>query len=123
MILNNKEKKSLVDALSWMTADLKHRFDELKRNTEIGSQGDYSPELIEAITLLNTIKKTETIETTGCHRKSVELNCRDFKCNNNKSGLCSSPKPTLESIGNIVGHLKCVEAKEKSEEEEKVSAL
>ena len=117
MILSNTEKKEIVDALSWMITDSRQRFDEIKNNIEIGSQGGYSPELTRAITLLDTIKKTKTIEITGCHRKSVELNCREFKCDINKSGLCSSPKATLESMGNIVGHLKCVEAKEKSEEE------
>ena len=111
MILNNEEKKNLVDSLSWMIMDMKHKFDEAAFG------GGYSKELNTAIDLLNDIKKTETVETTGCHRRLIAVNCREFKCDNNKKGLCIVSKVTLESIGSIVGMLKCVEAQEKSEEE------
>ncbi len=116
MILNNEEKKNLVDTLSWMITDMKYKHDETHQNQEYGSQGGYSSELISAIELLDDIKKTETIEITGCHRNLAAVNCRDFKCEFNKQGICTSSQVTLESIGiSIVGMLKCVEAQEKEE--------
>ncbi len=122
MILNKAEKKELIDTLSWMITDLKWKADQTKLNIEKGSQGGYSPLLINAIDLLDKIEKTQTVEITGCHRKSIELNCREFKCDDNRSGLCNLASITLESLGCLVGHLKCVQAKEKSEEE-KVNAV
>jgi len=117
LILSNKEKKRLVDTLSWMTVDMKYKHDETHQNQEYGSQG-YSPELTSAIELLDNIKKTETIEITGCHRQLVALNCRDFDCRFSRQGICISSKVTLEKIETpIVGMLKCVEAEEKEIEE------
>lgn len=118
MILNNEEKKCLVDNLSWMITDMKYKHDETHRNQEYDSQGGYSPQLTAAIDLLDTIKKTQTIETTGCHRKSVELNCREFECEMNRGGLCGLSRLTFESSGSfIIGHLKCVQAKAKEKKE------
>jgi len=114
MILNSEEKKNLVDSLSWMIEDMKYKHNETHQNQEYGSQGGYSPELMRAMTLLDTIKKTQTVETTGCHRRSVELNCREFECESNRNGPCGLSRLTFESIGSlIVGHLKCVQAKAK----------
>ena len=118
MILNNEEKKSLVNNLSWMITEKKNRYDDQKGNLEEGSQGDYSSELKQAINLLDNIKKTDTIETTGCHRGVNAVNCREFDCSQNRSGICLAANITLESIGSgIVGRLKCVQAEEKEEEE------
>jgi len=114
MILNSEEKKNLVDSLSWMIEDMKYKHNETHQNQEYGSQGGYSPELMRAMTLLDTIKKTQTVETTGCHRRSVELNCREFECESNRNGPCGLSRLTFESVGSlIVGHLKCVQAKAK----------
>jgi len=113
MILNNEEKKCLVDNLTWMITDLKWKADQTKLNIEEGSQGGYSPKLTSAIDLLSDIEKIETVETTGCHRGTNSVNCRDFKCGRNQKGTCPSSKITLESVGfPIVGMLKCVEAEE-----------
>ena len=112
MIISKEEKTNLVDNLSWMIEEMKHRSDDEKGNLEVGSQGDYSDELKSAMTLLEDIQKTDTIESTGCHRKSVAVNCRDFDCNFNVSGLCKLSKITLEKVG-IVGKLNCVQAEEK----------
>lgn len=118
MILNNEEKNRIVQSFSWMVKDLEHRHNELKGNFEEGSQGDYSPELKEAVSLLEDIEKVETTEITGCHRKSTSLNCREFACMSNRQGVCASSKITLESVGSlIIGNLKCVEAEKKEEEE------
>lgn len=112
MILNCNEKECFVKSLSWMIEDLKHRHDELKGNLEEGSQGDYSPELKAAMGLLGDVKKVETTETTGSHRKSTLLNCREFVCVSNRQGICAASKITLESKGvfSMVGDLKCVES-------------
>lgn len=118
MILNNEEKKNLIDTLSWMITDMKYKHDETHQNQEYGSQGGYSPELISAIDLLGVIKKTETIEMTGCHRRLMGVNCRDFNCDFNKSGICVLSEATFESMDSgIIGHLKCVMAKKTEERE------
>lgn len=133
MILNAKEKKRIVDNLTWMITDMQYKHNENKLNQEEGSQGGYSSHLQAAMELLEDIKKTETIESTGCHRKSVGINCREFiivrdfdlgtkkGCEHNRQGICALSKITLESMKSpIVGMLKCVQAKEiKKEEEEK----
>ncbi len=119
MILNKEEKKCLIDSLTWMIEDMKHRHDDIKDNLEKGSQGDYSVELKTAMLLLDTIKKTETVETTEYHRKSALLNCQEFDCLKSQQGICNSPKVTLESTGSLIlGHLKCVEAEAEEKEEE-----
>lgn len=118
MILTNEEKKRIVENLSWMIKDLRHRHDQLKGNLEEGSQGDYSDELKKAMSLLQDIEKVLTVEVTGCHRKPVSVNCREFTCVSNRQGICALVRITLESIGAlIVGRLKCVQA-EKLEEGE-----
>jgi len=119
MIINDKEKKRLVDNLTWMIIGMQNKCDEIKGNIEPGSQGDYSPEVKEAMSLLEDIKKTETTETTGCHRKSMGVNCREFDCNMNMQGTCALSKVTLESMKSpIVGMLRCVQAEEKKKEGE-----
>ena len=119
MILNKVEKKRIVTSLSWMIIDNKHRTDEIKGTPENGITSDYSDELRVAIELLNDIEKIETVETTGCHRQSVSLNCREFRCGLNRQGICASSKVTLESEGSlIVGKLKCEEAEDKIKKDE-----
>lgn len=119
MILNDKEKKRLVDTLTWMITDMKYKSDATKLNREEGSEGGYSPELKEAMDLLEDIKKTETTETTGCHRKSVAVNCREFDCTLNRQGTCALSAVTLERIDSLhIGHLKCVQAEEPEKEGE-----
>ena len=119
MLLNNEEKKQIVDSLSWMIEDMKHRHDQLKGNLEEGSRGDYIPQLKEAMELLGVLEKVRTIDVIGCHKRSVLVNCREFSCVSNVQGLCCLSQLTLESSGSlIVGGLKCVEA-EKSEEKDK----
>lgn len=111
MKLNNYEKDCIVKSLSWMIEDLKHRHNELKGNLEEGSQVDYSSELKAAMDLLQDVKKVETTEITGRHRKSSLLNCREFACMSNRQGICAASKITLESVGSLsVGDLRCVEA-------------
>lgn len=117
MILSDKEKKCLVDNLIWMIKDIQYKSDETKLNCEKGSEGDYSPKLKEAMSLLEDIQKTETTEITGRHRKSVTVNCREFACRLNRQGTCALSAITLEKISEVlVGRLKCVQAEEKEEE-------
>lgn len=119
MILNNEEKKRLVDNLTWVIADMQYKSNVGKRNFEEGSEGGYSPELKEAMSLLEDVKKIETIETTGYHRKSVAVNCRDFACASNRQGICALSSVTFEKIGSLlIGRLRCVQASEKEEKEE-----
>lgn len=121
MILSNKEKKRLVDNLTWPIADMQHKYNEVKGNLpQHGdlSQGDYSPELKELMSLLEDIKKTQTSEVTGYHRKSVAVNCREFDCPSNRQGTCALSTITLEKISDVfVGRLRCVQAVEKEEDE------
>ena len=113
MILNNAEKTRLIDSLTWMIKDMKFKCDETKGNLDEGSQGDYSPAVEAAVSLLEEIEKIETTEVTGCHRKSVGVNCREFKCLSNRQGSCALAKITLEKGSAItIGNLKCVQAEE-----------
>lgn len=111
MILQDKEKERLLQILSWMVEDLKHRYNESKGNFGQGTQGDYSPELKEAIALFEDVKKAETIGQIDFYRKLVFLNCRNFACVFNKQGTCVLSKITLESINSyFIGELRCIQA-------------
>ena len=50
-------KQQTIETLEWILADMKWRADQTKLNFEEGSQGDYSPELIKAIELLERWKE------------------------------------------------------------------
>ncbi len=50
-------KQRIIETLEWMTTDMKWRADDTNQNIEEGSQGGYSPELTEAIDLLEELKK------------------------------------------------------------------
>ena len=52
----------VIETLSWMVSDMRWRFDESKNNLEPGSRGGYSPELTEAIELLEELKKLNETE-------------------------------------------------------------
>ncbi len=54
--MNQKLKQRAIDSLEWLVADAKWRADDTKRNFEEGSQGGYSPELTEAIDVLEELK-------------------------------------------------------------------
>lgn len=124
MILNDKEKRCIVDNLSWMIKSMGYNHDQLKGNLEEGSQGDYSSELKEAMSLLEDVKEVETLETIGYHRRALSVNCRCFICMFNKQGVCKLSKITLESTGSLlVGQLKCVQSEVKSEEEKNQKCL
>jgi len=118
MILSSKEKQRLANSLSWMVEDLKIGFDLTKGNIEEGSQGGYSNELNDAIGLLKDIEKVNTVESfdshgnskSGDHRKSILLNCREFKCKSNEKGICGLAKITLESMNLTIGKVRCVQA-------------
>jgi hypothetical protein len=49
-------KARAITSLSWLVAEAKHRFDDCKGNLDNGSGGGYSPELTEAIGLLEGLK-------------------------------------------------------------------
>lgn len=119
MILNNEERECIVESLSWMIEDMKAKHDDLKGNLEEGSRGDYSPQLKEAMGLLEDIKEVETIETSRHHRRALLVNCREFKCVSNRSGVCALSKITLESMSNVlIGKVRCAQAGESKEEED-----
>ena len=54
--MNEELRLRLITTLEWMTADMKWRADDTKRNFEEGSQGGYSPELQEGIDLLTELR-------------------------------------------------------------------
>ena len=121
MILTNEEKERIERNFSWMIDDFKHHHNQSKGNLEEGSQGDYSPELKEAILLLEDVRKVMTVETTGCHRKAVLVNCREFLCMSNRQGVCAASKVTFERMDTLlIGRLKCVQAEKQEPEEEGV---
>lgn len=48
----------------------------------------------------------------------ILLDCRKFKCANNKKGKCALSRVTLADDGSpIIGQVKCIEAEEKTDEE------
>ena len=49
--------RRVIRTLSWMIEDMKHRFDDCRGNLDNGSEGGYSPELTEAIELLDELEK------------------------------------------------------------------
>jgi hypothetical protein len=111
MILSDAEKQRIVVSLSWMVEDMKVRHDDTKRNNEVGSQGGYSPELNAAIALLDDVRNVKTTDETGCHRKKLSVNCREFVCESNRQGTCALSAITLASKGfPVAGHLRCNEA-------------
>ena len=55
-------KQRIIETLEWMIADARHRSDDCRNNVENGSKGGYSPELTEAINLLQELKDTELEE-------------------------------------------------------------
>ena len=58
------KKFQIIKVLSWMTEDMKKRFDEQRSHFGMEVSGGYSPELTEAIELLESMKK-EVNETKG----------------------------------------------------------
>ncbi len=57
MQITDDQHKRIVTTLEMFIEDWKWRFDEQKLNTELGSQGGYSPELQGAIKLVEEIKQ------------------------------------------------------------------
>lgn len=55
--MTDELKKRIIKSLSWMIEDMKHRYDDCRGNLDNGSEGEYSPELTEAINLLAEIKE------------------------------------------------------------------
>jgi hypothetical protein len=49
-------RERLIISLTWLVEDAKYRFDDCKNNIEEGSGGGYSPELDEAIAVLEILK-------------------------------------------------------------------
>lgn len=58
-----KFRERLHKTMNWMVEDMKWRHNETKRNFEDGSEGGYSPELKEAISLLGELKPKNNQKT------------------------------------------------------------
>lgn len=56
-----KLRQRIIKSMNWMIKDIKYRADETKQNFEEGSQGGYSPELIEAMNVLDELKSGEEV--------------------------------------------------------------
>ena len=54
--MNEHVRQRIIETLDWLVKDATWRADETKLNFEEGSQGGYSPELQEAIDLLDELK-------------------------------------------------------------------
>jgi len=116
MILTVKEKERIINGLSWMVEDMKHRHDEMQGTLGQDSASNYSPQLTEVLSLLKAVKEVNPVEVTVTHKKVVALNCRHFVCRYNEKGVCALSKITLENSGSvIIGRLNCVEAEGKDE--------
>lgn len=70
MFIESKLRTRLIASMDWMIADLKHRADECLGNLDFGLSGGYSPQLTEAIQLLDLLKGTMPAPT--------EQQCRDM---------------------------------------------
>jgi len=55
--MNQELRQRTIKTLEWMIADMKWRFDESRGSLDEGSSGGYSPELTEAINILEELKK------------------------------------------------------------------
>lgn len=55
--LGEPTRQRVIKSLGRLIADAKHRFDDCRDNLENGSEGGYSPELTEAVELLDELKK------------------------------------------------------------------
>ena len=49
-------QKRTIAALEWLTLDAKNRFDDCRNQLEPGSQGGYSPDLTDALAVLDELK-------------------------------------------------------------------
>lgn len=57
--MTSELRQRIIDTLSWMVTDMKHRFDEQKSIFGQRSEGGYSAELTEAIDLLKELKNND----------------------------------------------------------------
>ena len=65
----------VIETLDWMVKDLRWRFDDSKSNLEPGSRGGYSPELTEAIKLLEELKEIRGQKTEVRDVKYEQTRC------------------------------------------------
>jgi hypothetical protein len=56
MFIDKELYERITISLGWLVAEARHRFDECKQNVDEGSSGGYSPELTQAIDLVNLLK-------------------------------------------------------------------
>jgi len=60
MSWDEQTKQRIIDAFDWMTIQLKYQFDSQKNALgQEGSEGGYSPELTDAIELLEELRKKD----------------------------------------------------------------
>ena len=60
--MNKELKKRIIKTLNWMVTDIKWREDHLNGDFDEFSQGGYSPELTEAIKLLEELRQGDRDE-------------------------------------------------------------
>ena len=49
-------------------------------------------------------------------RKNTVVDCRNFDCINNRRGICTQERITLQPQGSIINRLMCAEAERRTEE-------
>ena len=59
LVILPQQKTRIIDSLSWMIKDMRWRYNQTKMNVDEGSEGGYSPELQEAIALLEEIQDSK----------------------------------------------------------------
>ena len=67
-------------ALAWLTEDAKHRFDEAKDPMHTGASGGYSPELTDAMKVLEELREPELPTANGAVQATYisEEQCKDI---------------------------------------------
>ncbi len=75
--MNPELKLRIIKTLDCFVKDAKWRFDTDKNNLDEGSQGGYSPELQEAIDLLEELKADPDIKLAEAQQKVVRTGDRE----------------------------------------------
>ena len=77
MLIDPQLRQRILHTLRWLVRDAQYRFDDQKQNLDYGSQGGYSPELTEAITLLQDLEQGTMLLPVNKAQEFTEQQCRD----------------------------------------------
>lgn len=77
MLIDQETQTRILTSLRWLVADARYRSDDCRQNTEEGSGGGYSPNLIKAIDLLNEL---ESYALTGGQPETAPCSYTEQQC-------------------------------------------